>query len=53
MQAIEIWLAFDTELGTGKMRITIYELYESHDGWVYKKAYRVVEMREKFWLDQS
>jgi hypothetical protein len=53
MQAIKIWSALDNELVTVKMRITAYELYETHDGWIHKNPYRVVDMCEIFGLDQS
>ena len=36
IQAIKIWSALDNELVTVKMRITTYELYETHDGRIHK-----------------
>ena len=53
MQAIKIWSALDNELVTVKMKITTYELYETHDGWIHKTPYRVVDMCEIFGLDQG
>ena len=53
MQANKIWSALDNGLVTVKMRITSYELYEIHDGRIHKNPYRVVDMCEKFGLDQS